>query len=298
MDGMQRGIARDGNGRFLSGCSGNPTGKKPGTRNRATVLRELLDEGEDKTLARLVIDRALAGDVVTARFLLGRLEPKPRGRPIELDLPEEVASGAAALAAYDSTLRQLADGEITPEEALDILRFLEGRGRVRRAWQGEKTPAQTEIPQDDSLSPPAKSRHVSLPPATPPHISSPPAARGERDAQGWRAEGEPYPELGEGGVSTREVSGGPIAAPAVRASTPHPAPAKLDVVSLSLCNPLPQGERGNRAVAMGTMTSRMALHSSSPLHSTCISTSWSGRVAGLKPAPGSALLADPCRPRY
>ncbi len=29
-------------GRFRKGASGNPTGKKPGTRNRATILREKL----------------------------------------------------------------------------------------------------------------------------------------------------------------------------------------------------------------------------------------------------------------
>ena len=33
-------IQRDADGRFVPGCSGNPAGKLPGTRNRASVLAE------------------------------------------------------------------------------------------------------------------------------------------------------------------------------------------------------------------------------------------------------------------
>jgi hypothetical protein len=33
-------------------------------------------------MARIVIDKALSGDVVTARFCLGRLEPRSRGRAV------------------------------------------------------------------------------------------------------------------------------------------------------------------------------------------------------------------------
>src|SRR5216684_948505 len=83
---------RDTNGRFVPGRSGNPAGKKPGTRNRATVLREALADGEDIAAARIVIDKALAGDAVAARFIVDRLSPRPRGRQVELDLP--AGSGA------------------------------------------------------------------------------------------------------------------------------------------------------------------------------------------------------------
>src|SRR5579872_6376859 len=92
MDGGSQTIARDAHGRFLPGCSGNPAGKQPGTRNRATLLREVLREGDDHAMARLVVDRAVGGDAVAARFCLARLDPKPRGRPIALDLPEGARS--------------------------------------------------------------------------------------------------------------------------------------------------------------------------------------------------------------
>jgi hypothetical protein len=81
-------VQRDAAGRFLPGQSGNPTGKAPGTRNRSTRLRELLTEGEDHIIGRVLIDKAKAGDAVAARFVIAHLMPRPRSRAIELDLPE------------------------------------------------------------------------------------------------------------------------------------------------------------------------------------------------------------------
>src|SRR5258708_22551177 len=108
---------RDANGRFLPGQSGNPLGKTPGTRNRATVLREALRDGEDAGVARVVIDKALAGNAVMARFVIGLLMPRPRDRAIEIDLPD-CGSAQAVLAASSATIQAMAQGELTPQEAL------------------------------------------------------------------------------------------------------------------------------------------------------------------------------------
>jgi hypothetical protein len=129
MDGTELGVTRDSTGRFLPGASGNPAGKRPGTRNRKTVLAEALRDGEDTGVARLVIDKALAGDGVAARFLLGLLSPKPRGRTIELDLPEDARAGDI-VAAFDATLAAMAAGEITPDEALIVTKVLDARRRA------------------------------------------------------------------------------------------------------------------------------------------------------------------------
>jgi hypothetical protein len=126
--------ARDERGRFVPGQSGNPAGKAPGTRNRATMLRAALDSDEGPAMARIVIDKALAGDVVTAKFCLDRLEPKPRSRAIEIDLP----AGARArdlVAVFDETVRAMAAGEITPDEAVQVTRVLDGRRKaIEAAW--------------------------------------------------------------------------------------------------------------------------------------------------------------------
>ncbi len=128
MDGSAHGTLRDANGRFIPGQSGNPAGKRPGTRNRATVLREALRDGEEAATARIVIDKALSGNQVAARFVVDRLMPRPRGRTIELDLPAD----ADMLAGYDATVQAMVSGEITPDEALTMTRVLDGRRRALR----------------------------------------------------------------------------------------------------------------------------------------------------------------------
>src|SRR5260221_13899101 len=122
MDGSSHGTLRDANGRFIPGQSGNPAGKRPGTRNRATVLREALRDGEEAATARVVIDKALSGNQVAARFVVDRLMPRPRSRTIELDLP----AGAGILAGYDAAGQAMVSGEIPPGEALTMTRVLDG----------------------------------------------------------------------------------------------------------------------------------------------------------------------------
>jgi hypothetical protein len=137
MDALKQSSMRDANGRFVPGQSGNPQGKKPGTRNRATVLREALAEGEDIAAARIVIDKALAGDQVAARFIVDRLMPRPRGREIELDLPAGASAGDI-VTAYDATVQAMAAGEITPDEALTVTRVLDGRLTALKAAGRER----------------------------------------------------------------------------------------------------------------------------------------------------------------
>lgn len=117
---------RDGRGRFMPGRSGNPVGRKRGSKNKATELRAWMEDGEDGAAVRIVVERALQGDAVAARFLVDRLFPKPRGRPIALDLPEtDQALGHAAI--YDAALRAMLKAEITPDEAGQVAKLLHDR---------------------------------------------------------------------------------------------------------------------------------------------------------------------------
>jgi hypothetical protein len=128
---------RDAAGRWLPGQSGNPSGKTPGTRNRATLLRELLEEDEDRLIARIVVDKAKAGDAVAARFVIAHLCPRPRARTVAIAL----AAGASAenvVMAHDAVLRALFAGEIAPDEAEAVTRVLDARMRALRAWREEK----------------------------------------------------------------------------------------------------------------------------------------------------------------
>jgi hypothetical protein len=146
-------IGRDTAGRFLPGQSGNPAGKTPGTKNRKTLMLEALRDGEDVAAARVVIEKALAGDAVAARFVVSLVSPKPRGRTINLEMPED--DDCNVVTAFNVTLRALCNGEITPDEALQVSRFLDGRRKVLQAWQLEEnlTSYGRTIPGDPEWAP-------------------------------------------------------------------------------------------------------------------------------------------------
>lgn len=82
--GMQ---GRDKTGRFKPGRSGNPKGKKPGTRHKATMAAQELLDGESEALTRRAVDLALGGDVAALRLCLERLIPPRRDSPVNLGLP-------------------------------------------------------------------------------------------------------------------------------------------------------------------------------------------------------------------
>src|SRR5262249_30676765 len=89
----QAGATRDARGRFQRGRSGNPAGKKPGTLNHATRWAHLLREDDFDTVAGHIIALARKGEFRAIRFLLDRIDPKPRNRAITL----EFAPGASVL---------------------------------------------------------------------------------------------------------------------------------------------------------------------------------------------------------
>jgi hypothetical protein len=198
-DGALQGTVRDARGRFVPGRSGNPAGKLPGTCNRATLLKAALDSEEGPAMAQIVIDKALAGDVVTARFCLDRLEPRPRGRAIAIDLPEG-ARASDVVAAFDATVRAMASGEITPDEAVQVTRVLDGRRKAIEAARRETEAARRDDDEDvGEIEPSPLGRGL---------------GEGVRDALGDNraASGSPHPDplpRGEG-MSRRMAEGNAI----------------------------------------------------------------------------------------
>jgi hypothetical protein len=104
-----------GSGQFPKGTSGNPAGRPPGSRNRATLLMESLLEGEAERITRKVIEMAVAGDINALRLCIERLIPARKDRPISLDLPPitDVQQISLAMAKLSAAI---GEGEITPLE--------------------------------------------------------------------------------------------------------------------------------------------------------------------------------------
>ena len=93
------------------------SGRKPGSKNRATVLTAALVEGDAQEVLGKAVELAKAGNVVMLKFLLGRI--LPRERLIKLDLPRmEFADDAVE--ALGRVMGGVSEGRISPSEAAAV----------------------------------------------------------------------------------------------------------------------------------------------------------------------------------
>ncbi|MGA0595158.1 DUF5681 domain-containing protein [Enterovirga sp. CN4-39] len=119
-------------GRFKPGQSGNPNGKAPGTRNRATRALEELLAGDAENIVRKASEMALSGDPTGLRLCLERLIPVRKDRPIKFALPaiektEDLTKATGAL------LAAVAAGDLTPSEAAELGKLVDAHVRAVEA---------------------------------------------------------------------------------------------------------------------------------------------------------------------
>lgn len=115
--------------RFKRGQSGNPSGRKAGSRNNVTLAMEALLEGEAEALTRTAIDKALSGDMMALRICFDRLYPPQKGRSIQIDLPP-IKQANDVVQGYEAVLNAVSEGSITPDEASTIANVLEGKRKA------------------------------------------------------------------------------------------------------------------------------------------------------------------------
>lgn len=114
---------------WAPGQSGNPAGRKKGSRNHATRIAQELLDGEAEALARKVIEQALQGDVTCLRVCLERLVAPRRDSPIQVSLPR--AKAASDLPGVLSRITQLvATGELTPSEGRELAGIVEAHRKA------------------------------------------------------------------------------------------------------------------------------------------------------------------------
>ncbi|MGB4912117.1 MAG: DUF5681 domain-containing protein [Candidatus Dechloromonas phosphoritropha] len=114
---------------WKKGQSGNPTGKKPGSRNRATLMVLAMMEGGAEEITQAVIDAAKAGDLAAARLVIERLAPPMRERPITLDLPD-TGSAEGISAAQQAILQAVGMGDLLPGEGATLAGIVETRRKA------------------------------------------------------------------------------------------------------------------------------------------------------------------------
>ena len=112
-------------GRFQPGNRGKPKG----ARHRVTLAVEELLDGEAEALTRKAVEMALGGDTTAMRLCLERLAPPRRDRPVSFDMApiatvQDIAEAGRAL------MSRVAQGEMTPTEAGEVMRLFEGLAKT------------------------------------------------------------------------------------------------------------------------------------------------------------------------
>ena len=115
---------------------GNP-GRPKGARHKATLAAEALLDGEAEALTRKAIERALEGDGVALRLCLERIVPPRKDRPVAFALPK-IENAVDASKAMVALLRAVSEGAVTPAEALDVTRIVEGFAKAHEISELER----------------------------------------------------------------------------------------------------------------------------------------------------------------
>ncbi|TAM02187.1 MAG: hypothetical protein EPN70_17560 [Paraburkholderia sp.] len=111
---------------FKKGVSGNPAGRKRGTPDKRTALRELL-QPHAEGLVKKAVELALAGDTTALRICIDRCIPaiKAKDQPISL----KGLNGTPAQMGK-TVLQAMAAGKITPDEAAAVMQVVTAQLRV------------------------------------------------------------------------------------------------------------------------------------------------------------------------
>ena len=109
---------------FQKGETGNPAGRPRGARNRTTVLLENVLADDAEAITRKAIELAKAGEIAALRMCLDRLVPATKHEPVVFDLPP-LHTAADSVAAAAKLVAAVADGDLTPSEAMDLAKVID-----------------------------------------------------------------------------------------------------------------------------------------------------------------------------
>jgi len=128
---------------FRKGRSGNPAGKPKGARHRATLVAEVLLDGEAEKLTRKAVEMALAGDVIALRLCLDRILPPRRERLAIFPMPP-MGSAVDAPTAVAAILAAIAAGALSVGEATELAKLVETFVRCIEAAKDAARKQETE----------------------------------------------------------------------------------------------------------------------------------------------------------
>ena len=142
---------------FQKGQSGNPAGKRLGSRHHASRLLDELMDGEAEAITRTAIEEAKAGNPVALRLRLERIQPARKDRTIAFALPP-IETSADLTRATGALLAAVADGELTPSEAAELGKLVDAHVRALEATDVQERLARLEAQKGSATSPATEPR--------------------------------------------------------------------------------------------------------------------------------------------
>jgi hypothetical protein len=109
-------------------------GRPKGSRNVATLAMLAIGEQHSKDILETLVEQAKKGDVASAKIILDRICPLPKGRVVVLDkLPIKIRNMNDLDQGLDVVIEAMAKGDITATEALEISNVLEKKFNIAQA---------------------------------------------------------------------------------------------------------------------------------------------------------------------
>ncbi|WEZ84640.1 DUF5681 domain-containing protein [Rhizobium sp. 32-5/1] len=115
--------------RFKPGQSGNPNGRTAGSRSKVLLALDVLGEGEAEAIVLAMVEKAKEGDSTAARTILDRVWPIRKGARVPFDLPT-VTTADDLPGAVAAITRQVADGELSPDEGAAVVTLVEAHRKA------------------------------------------------------------------------------------------------------------------------------------------------------------------------
>jgi hypothetical protein len=109
--------------------SGNPSGRPKGSRNKSTLLLELMSTDDRGTIMDKIIRQARAGCRASQRLIVDRLEPPRKGRAAPFALPP-VQTPADVIEALAAVTAAMAAGKLSPSEVLELATVVDVQRRA------------------------------------------------------------------------------------------------------------------------------------------------------------------------
>lgn len=130
---------------YAKGQSGNPAGRRHGSRNKASLLCDQIGTDDAADIVKAMAQKAKQGDPECARVILSRVWQPRRGRGVKFTMPA-ISTPGDVVAAIAGITQQVAAGELSLEEGAMAVNMLEA---LRKAIETQELEARISALEEE-----------------------------------------------------------------------------------------------------------------------------------------------------